>query len=783
MNSAHLIVVLLLQWIKVTHQQQPNFPNLYFSSKDLKHLRQQALTTHRDIFARLKEAAEEIKKKPSKFLPPRDWDKFASRWNEDHGNNFGALAMYCVLNDNDLLARDVAMQFFEAFVSLPNWRVRASMVDDVPVAHSLVAVATAYDFMFEHLNGTLRSKVLQKVSEVSKELYERSFKLSWGAQYIQNHVATNYVAFFTSALVVEQHDNKDAAIWKERAHLMLNRTMFLLSHVVDGSMEEGVAYGSYTSRSLTQYIFLAKRHLGLDLTNNIWLRQHFWFLYRTILPGFTETVGIADSNSNWFYGPESQLVFLDNFIMRNGYGNWLASNIRRLRSKDPQLKGTFGHRFCTLHTEFLFFDASIPEKEPPNAYIPHLHAFEDWGVVTYGGGTLNRDGQSSTFLSFKSSVLHGRAVNEIVRRKPYDWISGWRNFNPGHEHPDQGSFVFAPNGVPFITEALYGPKYTWLNNVLLFGPTTRPTCSGPFEGQIGDCGKWMTFNDEKIWFADAGVVAAAQSEEVVFMSGQMSGWYNSSLGLSSVYRALLLLTPGVLLVVDHIETRANSPTQYVGAFFHNKDSPFELKEDQHGETVGSITLRGKRYLVLLGNSHRGRSILHSQKTEHPSEGRPRSTNFLNITTRLKQRKTRLAYVFVAPENNVTKPQLQDDENGVHASLEINGLSYDVSIATKFNSSWGRRNFLGFDGFAKVQVGEKCAIKFELRNKATTHQGIIKWAFSPVFSFKTNFVIFFAWILGFLAIFRSAFLKFRRRICTIYLIFGLILLSWIITVFS
>ena len=781
MNSVHLIVVLLLQWITATYEQQPNHPNLYFSSKDVNRLRQRTLTTHRDIFARLKEAAEEMKKKPSRFLPPRDWEKFAGRWNEHHGNNFGALAMYCVLNDTDLLARDVAMQFFDAFVSLPNWRVRATMVDDVPVAHSLVAVATAYDFMYEYLNDTLRSRILHKMSEVSKELYERSFNLSWGTQYIQNHVATNYVAFFTGALVVENH-NKEATIWKERAHLMLNRTMFLLSHVVDGSMEEGVAYGSYTSRSLTQYIFLVKRHLGLDLTNNIWLRQHFWFLYRTILPGFTETVGIADSNSNWFYGPESQLVFLDNFVMRNGYGNWLASKIRKLRLENPQLKGNFGQRFCTLHTELLFFDASIPEKEPPNAYIPRLHIFQDWGVVTYGGGTLDKDGQSSTFLSFKSSVLHGRAVNQIVRRKPYDWISGWSNFNPGHEHPDQGSFVFAPNGVPFISETLYGPKYTWLNNVLLFGPTTKPTCSGPFEGQIGDCEKWMNYKDEKIWFVDAGIVASSQSDEVVFMSGEMSGWYSSSLGVISVYRVLLLLRPGVLLVADHIETRPDSPTQYVGAFFHNRDSPFELKEDQHGETVGSITLRGKRYLVLLGDSHKGRSIVHSQHTVHPSESRPRNSNFLNITTRLKQGQTRLAYVFVAPENNVTRPQLQDDENGVHASLVINGLSYDISIATKFNSSRGRRKFLGFDGFTRVEVGNNCVIKFGLENKAAT-QGINQWAVSPVFSFTTNFIVFYAWILGFLLIFRSAFYKFRRRICTIYLIFGLTLLPWFITVFS
>ena len=783
----------LLKWILLLHgllialAEQPIHPNLYFSSRDISRLQEQALTTHRDIFVRLKEAATEMKKEPSRFLPPRDWEKFASRWNEDHGNNFGALAMYCVLNNQDLLARDVAMQFFDAFVSLPNWRVRASMVDDVPVAHSLVAVATAYDFMYEHLNDTLRSKVLQKVSEVSKELYKRSFNLSWGTQYIQNHVATNYVAFFTGALVVENH-NKEATIWKERAHVMLNRTMFLLNHVVDGSMEEGVAYGSYTSRSLTQYIFLVKRHLGLDLTNNIWLRQHFWFLYRTILPGFTETVGIADSNSNWFYGPESQLVFLDNFVMRNGYGNWLASNIRRLRLEDLQMKGSFGHRYCTLHTEFLFFDASISEKEPPNAYIPQLHIFQDWGVATYGGGTLDTDGQSSTFLSFKSSVLHGRAVNEIVRRKPYDWISGWRNFNPGHEHPDQGSFVFAPNGVPFVTEALYGPKYTWLNNVLLFGPTNKPTCSGPFEGQIGDCGKWMNYKDEKIWFVDAGIVASSQSDEVVFMSGEMSGWYSPSLGLISVYRAILLLRPGVLLVVDHIETRPDSPTRYVGAFFHNKDSPFELQEDKDGEVSGSITLYGEKYLVLFGDSHRGHSIVHSQHTENRAESGLRKTHFLNITTKLKQKQTRLAYVFVAPGNKVTIPQVQDDEIGVHVSLDINGLSHLVSIATKYNSLQTRRTFLGFDGFASVKVNSKCVMQFGLNEMST--RGISKRASCRVHSFTTTLFILFGLIVCF-AVFNFVILSGSRRggfkcvrgIFTPVFIFGLILIWSIVSVFS
>lgn len=767
----------MLSWIEPAHEQAVH-PFLYFSSQDVHRLREKAKTTHRDIFVRLRTAARRMKAKPSRFLPPTNWSVFARRWNEDHGNNFAALAMYCVLKNTDVQARNVAMQFFNAFVSLPNWRVSASIRDDVPVAHSLVAMATAYDFLFEHLKEDLRIKALAKISDVTKELYERSFKLAWGKQYIQNHVATNYVALFTGALVVEPHI-KEAKVWKERANFMLRRTMFLLDQVVDGSMEEGVAYGSYTTRSLTQYIFLAKRHLGTDLTNNIWLREHFWFLYHTILPSFTETVGIADSNQNWFYGPESQLVFLDSHVMRNGYGNWLAKKIRMLRVENSTMEGAFAQRFCTLHTEFIFYNASIPEKEPPNTSTPQLHVFDDWGVVTYGGGSLGKGREKITFLSFKSSVLHGRTINGIVRHKQYDWISGWRNFNPGHEHPDQGSFVFVPYGVPFITEALYGPKYTWLNNALLFGPTTETTCSGPFEGQIGDCGKWLAFKNDAIWFADAEIVAASNTKEIVFISGEFSGWYRSELALSSVYRSIVLLNPGVLLVIDHIEKTWNSSTRYAGAFLHNRHSSFEVQEDQTGDQLASIMLNNKTHLVFWTNAHQGQSTVQSQSNEWGAEVGKRKTHFLNITTNLAERKTRIAYLFVAPGNLATKPKLQGNNIGAKAVVEINGISYTVSISTDFQKSC---EFLGYDGIARVDVGNKSPIIFKRRKHL--HSSVFGENSCRANVSKMSFIILFIWsiaivilLLVFIKSARRRVFKCNKRICGPLFIFGMIFM-WI-----
>lgn len=75
---------------------------------------------------------------------------------------------------------------------------------------------------------------------------------------------------------------------------------------------------------------------------------------KLLSPGFQRTVAIADSNYNWFYGPESQLVFLDKFVMRNGSGNWLADQIRKNRVVEGPGTPSKGQRWCTLHTEFLW---------------------------------------------------------------------------------------------------------------------------------------------------------------------------------------------------------------------------------------------------------------------------------------------------------------------------------------------------------------------------------------------------------------------------------------------
>nr|XP_057932302.1 dermatan-sulfate epimerase isoform X4 [Doryrhamphus excisus] len=461
----------------------------------------------------------------------------------------------------------------------------------------------------------------------------------------------------------------------------MEKSMVLLQDVTDGSLYEGVAYGTYTTRSLFQYMFLVQRHFAISHFDHPWLLKHFNFLYRTILPGFQRTVAIADSNYNWFYGPESQLVFLDRFVMRNGSGNWLAELIHQNRVTDGVGQAGKGQRWCTLHTEFLWYDPTLVPKPPFDFGTSQLHYFEDWGVVTYGSA-LPADTNRS-FLSFKSGKLGGRAIFEIVHKSKYkEWIKGWRNFNAGHEHPDQNTFTFAPNGVPFITEGLYGPKYTLLNNAVLFGPAHSGSCFKPWAGQVTEScdSKWLKYKAGPAADAQGKVEAAMERRGMVFIRGEAHSAYSPDLKIRNFQRNLLLLHPQLLLLVDHIHLDPDSPCRAMSAFFHNTELPFQdMKADGvHGAFVSHDDDKYKMFWMDdTGHGTRGVVGYWNYPRGYPYNG----SNYVNVTMPLRYPHTRVAYVFLGPGVTLNSFSLRGDDQRVDINLATAEHTYTVYLLT------------------------------------------------------------------------------------------------------
>ncbi|KAM4866300.1 dermatan-sulfate epimerase isoform 2-T2 [Thomomys bottae] len=668
--------------IPFTNANYDRHPMLYFSRAEVEELQLRASSTHEHIAARLTEAVHTMLSSPLEYLPPWDPKDYSARWNEIYGNNLGALAMFCVLYPDNIEARDLAKDYMERMAAQPSWLVKDASWDEVPLAHSLVGFATAYDFLYNYLSKTQQEKFLEVIANASGYMYETSYRRGWGFQYLHNHQPTNCMALLTGSLVLmNQGYLQEAYLWTKQVLTIMEKSLVLLREVTDGSLYEGVAYGSYTTRSLFQYMFLVQRHFDINHFGHPWLKKHFAFMYRTILPGFQRTVAIADSNYNWFYGPESQLVFLDKFVLRNGSGNWLADQIRKNRVVEGPGTPSKGQRWCTLHTEFLWYDASLNSVPPPDFGTPVLHHFEDWGVVTYGSALpaeINR-----SFLSFKSGKLGGRAIYDIVHGNKYkEWIKGWRNFNAGHEHPDQNSFTFAPNGVPFITEALYGPKYTFLNNVLMFSPAVSQSCFAPWEGQVTeDCAsKWSKYKHDQAASCQGRVVAAMEKDGVVFIRGEGVGAYHPQLHLKTIQRNLILLHPQLLLLVDQIRLGEQSPLRTAASFFHNVDTPFEetVVDGVHGAFIRQRDGLYKMYWMDdTGSSERATLASVTYPRGYPYNG----TNYVNVTLRLRGPLTRAAYLFIGPSVDVQSFSLHGDPRRLDVFVASRQHAYAVYLWT------------------------------------------------------------------------------------------------------
>ncbi|XP_030205314.1 dermatan-sulfate epimerase-like protein [Gadus morhua] len=700
-------------------------PLLYFNPEDVVQLRQRSSTTHSHIFKVIRAAVLSMLSNAAFYMPPANHQAFTGKWNEIYGNNLPPLALYCLLCPEDSAASHFLLNFMDRMAAYPDWKVTSAPNDEVPAAHSLTGFATAYDFIHSFLDEQRRETYLQRIRSETEELYELSKHRGWGKQYLQNHQTTNILAILTGAVVVGTARDPVSMIWKQACVNYMEKTLFLLNHVVDGSLDEGVAYGSYTAKSITQYVFLARRHFEIDNTHNHWLREHFWFYYATLLPGYQRTVGIADSNYNWFYGPESQLVFLDAFVMRNGTGNWLAQQIRKHRPKDGPMSPSSAQRWATLHTEYIWYDGGLAPQPPHGHAQARMHVFSNWGVVTYGAGRPSAQG--NTFVSFKSGKLGGRAVYDLVHEKPYSWLDGWNSFNPGHEHPDQNSFTFAPNGQVFVSEALYGPKHSFLNNVLVFAPSPGSQCNGPWEGQLGECAKWLRWTEKGVGDTAGEVVAASSHGDAMFVSGEAVGAYSPAMGLRSVYRALVLLNSQTLLVVDHVEKSNDSPLSSMSAFFHNLDIdfkyvPFRFMDRYNGALMD---VWDAHYKMFWFDSRGHSPDTRIQEAEQAAEFKKRWTQFVNATFPMTGAVTRVAYVMHGPYVQVSGCRFIDNNrNGVKLSLTINNTEKIVSIATNYKDIGARFSYLGFAGYSKVE-DRKEVLRFGLGSKVIPQQTLVE----------------------------------------------------------
>uniref|UniRef100_A0A8C1I2G8 Sulfotransferase domain-containing protein n=1 Tax=Cyprinus carpio carpio TaxID=630221 RepID=A0A8C1I2G8_CYPCA len=223
--------------------------------------------------------------------------------------------------------------------------------------------------------------------------------------------------------------------------------------------------------------------------------------------------------------------------------------------------------------------------------------------------------------------------------KHEEFTSKWNEIY-GNNLPPQQSI--------FVSEALYGPKYSFLNNVLVFSPSPTSQCNVPWEGQLGECAKWLRWTDRGVGDSAGELIAASAHGDAMFVRGEAVAAYSSAMRLKST-----------LVVVDHVEKR-DSPVNAVSAFFHNLDIVFKYVPHSFTDSYNGA-------LMEFWDAHYKMYVLHGP------------------------------YVKVSNCRFI-----ESRKNGLKLSLVINNTEKIVSVVTNHRDIGARSSYLGFGGYAKVE---------------------------------------------------------------------------------
>ena len=225
----------------------------------------------------------------------------------------------------------------------------------------------------------------------------------------------------------------------------------------------------------------------------------------------------------------------------------------------------------------------------------------------------------------------------------------------------------------------------------------------------------------------------------VFASGDAVSSYAPHLGLSSVYRSIFLLTPDVLLVVDHVALHPHSNTTHLSAIFNMRAGLLQLKMG-----VAQLFNNGKHYYVQwsVNDVKKQRSsIVSTSGFEFPCEHQTRETQFVNITIPVATNApTRVAYLFHKDIGVVVEPPhfSASKKHGVNVTTVIDDIQYNVSIATEYDDPEARLKWLGFPGYGSMATtsGKWIWYGFEEYEPAylVVHKDIITNLFNMLFLF-------------------------------------------------
>ena len=215
-------------------------------------------------------------------------------------------------------------------------------------------------------------------------------------------------------------------------------------------------------------------------------------------------------------------------------------------------------------------------------------------------------------------------------------------------------------------------------------------CSDPWAGQLGDCGKWLSFRGAEEAYSRGHLLLSSHNDGFFVASGESSGAYHSSLALRSVYRTLILLDEELAVVVDFITTKSTSSVSKMATIFNNVANtfqPYKYKLQSKDLFGFQMTKEGRKYHATWISKEGLNPEPNITILTYNSHGKPRPVSNVNITWPIVDNHSLASFCFFS--SNVKLNNLNIFERGGSMFLAIDVLKhgrpqqYNIKINSDF----------------------------------------------------------------------------------------------------
>jgi hypothetical protein len=561
MRKRGLYVIVLISTFVLIVLCNPSFamdnhPRLFFYESDIPALRQEAASTHKEIWDAIK------------YYADQRLTTSCYTWTSSGGNCQDAANMvfthsfaYVITGDQKYLNKAKECLLVNSDPSKwPQWDT--DQTRDLYLSDMLIKDSLAYDWLYNDLTESERSTVRAALKRHATEMYEAAdygnpnWTTWWPRSFIQNHRSTNNAGLGTTALALEGEEGYQRG-WLDLAMSQFQIEKYVLSHIKEGTWHEGFSYQAAVFDPTLIFYINMERLKGISLLDDEYAHNFIvWKAYNYLPNSERPTFPIQSVVPDWGWNAAMQHVALRYLANRynDGHAEWVAEQILEESTRDRYK----GYHAPAMVLEFLFYNASVAAKAP--ADIPLNAFYPDAGIVTWRTGW----GDNDIVFGFKSSKYGGAWASSAFFNKAYPFDMTDSNANVGHNHADANTFFLYKGGSDLSSELPHRQTYDQ--------STSWPITSYHNTIVVDGINQFM-FHQQGLQGHDVGgvienIVTQNDFNYLASDATDMYRTYTASTGapgtlfMDEFRRYVIFAKPGYFVVVDRLRSTASHKYEY-----------------------------------------------------------------------------------------------------------------------------------------------------------------------------------------------------------------------------